>query len=98
MTNLKPDVLFGKRPRRVIHDVFETLYPTRQQAVENFYRLVTHLQTLVVLLLLLVDDSQAEIDFIGLLKVWSHAHNLGESFLRMVQRTVAVIKDTNAIP
>lgn len=65
---------------------------------KNICRLVTNLQALLVLLLLLVDDSQAEVDFIGLLKVWSHAHNLSESLLRMVQRTIAVIKDTNAIP
>lgn len=56
------------------------------------------LQTLVKLLLLLVYDSQAEVDLIGLLEIGCHAHHLRESLFRMVQRTIAIIQDTDSIP
>ena len=38
----------------------------------------THIQTGIVLLLLLVDYAKAEVDLVGLLKVWRHSHNLRE--------------------
>jgi hypothetical protein len=56
------------------------------------------LQALVKLLLLFVYDSQSEIDFIRLLEIRSHAHDLGESLLCVVQRAIAIIKDTNSVP
>jgi hypothetical protein len=37
---------------------------------------VTYLQTLLEFLLLLVDNTQSEVDFIRFLKVWLHAHDL----------------------
>ena len=58
----------------------------------------TYLQALVELLLLLVDYTQSEVDFVGLFEVRGHSHNLRESFLRMIKRAIAVIEDTNPIP
>jgi hypothetical protein len=43
----------------------------------------TYLKTLLVFLLLLIDYTKAEIDFVGFLEVWLHAHDLRESFLSM---------------
>lgn len=62
------------------------------------FLIATHLKTLVVLLLLLVYDSESEIYFIGLLEAWFHLHYLGECFLGMVKRTVAVVQYTDAVP
>lgn len=56
------------------------------------------LQTLLELLLLLVYDTEAEINLVGLFEFGSHAHDLGESLLRMVQRTVAIIQYSDPIP
>lgn len=51
----------------------------------------TYLQTLAKLLLLLVNDTEAEIDLIGLLEFGGHAHNLRESLLGVIERPVAII-------
>lgn len=48
-------------------------------------------QTLRELLLLLVYDTEAEVDFVGLFEFGSHPHDLGESLLGVVERTVAII-------
>lgn len=58
----------------------------------------TYLQTLAKFLLLLVNDTQAEVDFVGLLKFRRHTHHLRESFFGMVQGTIAIVEDTNTIP
>ena len=58
----------------------------------------THLKTLAILLLLLVYDPEAEVDLVGLLKIWLHLHDLGECFLGMVQRAIAIVQYANAIP
>jgi hypothetical protein len=60
--------------------------------------MVTNLKRRLVLLLLLVDYTQSEINFIGLLEVWLHAHDLRERFLGMLERTVAIIEYADAIP
>lgn len=60
--------------------------------------MLAYLQALAELLLLLIDYTQAEVDFVGLFKVGCHAHHLRERFLCVVERTVAIIKDTDAIP
>jgi hypothetical protein len=57
-----------------------------------------HLKTLLKLLLLFVDYTQSEVDFIRLFEVWLHAHDLGESLFRMFQRAVAIVENTNAVP
>jgi hypothetical protein len=55
-------------------------------------------QTLAELLLLFVNDSEAEINFVGLFKVGGHAHDLGESLLGMVERAIAIVEDTDSVP
>lgn len=57
-----------------------------------------YIQTVAEFLLLLVYYAQAEVDFVGLFKVRGHTHNLGESLLGMVERTVAVVEYSNSIP
>lgn len=56
------------------------------------------LETLVILLLLLVYDSQAEVDFVGLLEVWLHLHDLGKGLLGMVQGTITIVQNADAVP
>lgn len=55
-------------------------------------------QALVELLLLLVYYSETEVDFIGLFKVRRHAHDLRESLFGVVERSITIIQDTNAVP
>jgi hypothetical protein len=45
----------------------------------------TCLKTLLVLLLLLVDYTEPEIDFVGLFEVGLHAHDLRERFFGMLK-------------
>lgn len=57
-----------------------------------------YLETLLVLLLLLVNYTKPEVDFVGLFEVRLHAHDLRKRFLGMLKRPVAVIEDANSIP
>ena len=57
-----------------------------------------YLETLVVFLLLLVDYTEAEVDFVGLLEIWLHLHDLREGLLGMIKRTISIIQDTYAVP
>lgn len=57
-----------------------------------------YIQTVAELLLLLVNYAQAEVNFVGLFEVRGHTHNLGESLLGMIERTVPVIENPNSIP
>ena len=59
---------------------------------------VTYVKRLLVLLLSLVDDAKTEVDFVGLVKIGGHGHDVGERLLGMVQRTIPIVKDTDAIP
>jgi hypothetical protein len=58
----------------------------------------TYFETLIILLLLLVDDTQAKVDLVGLFEVRLHLHDLRESFLGVIKRSVAVVQYTDAIP
>lgn len=56
------------------------------------------IQTLLVLLLLLINDAQAEVNLIGLFEVGRHVHNLREGLLGMLERPVAIVENANPIP
>jgi len=60
--------------------------------------LLSYLKTLLVFLLLFVNYAQTEIDLVGLFKVGLHPHDLRKCFFGMLQRTITVIKNSNAIP
>lgn len=49
------------------------------------------LQTLGELLLLLVYDTQTEVNLVCLFEIGCHAHDLGESLLRMIEGSVTII-------
>lgn len=58
----------------------------------------THLKTLAILLLLLVYYTESEVYLVGLLEAGLHLHDLGESFLGMVQGSVAIVQDADSVP
>jgi hypothetical protein len=82
VTDLEPDVLFGKRARRVGNDVLEALCHISTEYAD--FVAFTYVQTLVELLLLLIYYTEAEIDLVRLLEVRLHTHNLRESLLGML--------------
>ena len=45
----------------------------------------TYIKRLLVLVLLLVDDAETEVDFMSLVKIGIHGHDLRESFFGMIQ-------------
>ena len=51
----------------------------------------TYLQAQVELLLLLVNYTETEVYLVCLLEFWLHTHDLGESFLCVLERAVAVV-------
>lgn len=57
-----------------------------------------YLQALGELLLLLVYNSQSEIDLICFFEPRLHSHDLGESLFCVLQATVSIIEDSYAIP
>ena len=57
-----------------------------------------YLERLVVLLLLLVNYAEAEINFMGLVKVRLHLHDLGEGLLSMLKGAVSVVQDADTVP
>lgn len=59
---------------------------------------IAHLQTLIVLLLLLVDNAKSKVYLVSFFEIGLHPHNLREGFLGMLKRPVAIVKYANAIP
>lgn len=57
-----------------------------------------YLQTLVVLLLLLVDNPQTKVYLVCFFEIRLHTHHLRESLFGMFQRAIAIVQDTNTIP
>ena len=55
-------------------------------------------KALIVLLLLLVDYTEAEVDFIGLVKIGLHMHDLREGFFSMLEGAIAIVENANAVP
>jgi hypothetical protein len=53
---------------------------------------------LLVLLLLLVNYTEAEVDFVGLFEVGLHAHDLRKRFFGMLERPIAIVEDANTVP
>lgn len=75
MTNLKPDIFFVQRSWRILDNVLEALLDVSQ--CDDALKIgSSHLETLRKFLLLLVDYTQPEVDFIGFLEVWLHSHDL----------------------
>lgn len=50
------------------------------------------------LLLLLVDDTEAEVDFISFFEVWGYFDDTCEGFLGMFEAAVSVVENADAIP
>ena len=96
MTDLEPNVFLSEGLWRIGNDVTEALQESG--GVISRFWLNTHIETCRVFLLLLVYYPEAEVNLVGFFKVWRHAHNLGECLLGMLERTIAVIEDANAIP
>jgi len=66
--------------------------------VRNSAFVLTYVQTLVELLLLLIDYTEAEVDLVCLFEGRLHAHDLREGLFRMLQGSIAVVEYANAIP
>ncbi len=58
----------------------------------------TDLKTLLKFLLLLVNYSESEIDFVGFFEVWLHPHDLRECLLCVLKGAVSVVEDAYAVP
>lgn len=56
------------------------------------------LKTLLKLLLLFINYSESKVNLVGLLKLRVHLQHSVEGLLCVIEGTIAVIKDTNAIP
>lgn len=59
---------------------------------------LTYIKTLTELLLLLVYYAQAEVNLVGLLKLWRHAHNLRKGLFGVVEGSIAIVQDANTVP
>ena len=70
----------------------------RKPAQFRLRRLDTDLQTLVELLLLLVNYSQSEVNLIRLLEIRRHSHDLREGFFGVIEGAIAIVKDTDTVP
>lgn len=97
MTNLEPNILFCQRPRWILNNIFEALYDESATA-RSEEKLVIYLQTLVVFLLLFIYYSETKVNFIRLLEVWLHVHDLREGLFGMFKRAVTVIQYANSVP
>lgn len=98
MSDLEPDVFFRQGPWRIGNDVLEALLEQSMLAQNIREKSGTYLKTLRILLLLLVYDSEAEVHLVRLFEFRRHAHDLREGLLSMIERTIAIIQYTNAIP
>lgn len=99
MADLEPYVCLVEGCWRGIDYVFEALNSISKKNVAAWeFRHIHYLQAFLVLLLLLVDDSQAKVDLIGLVKLWGHPHDLRKGFLGVIQGAISVVQDADAIP
>ena len=64
VANLEPDILLGERSGRVRYNVLKAL------------RRTTNLETLLELLLLLVDYPKPEVNLVGFFEIRLHSHDL----------------------
>ena len=96
MPNLEEDVGLIQRTGRIICDPLETLRSISFSTMRG--KRSADLKTLSKFHLLLVDDAQTKVDFISFLKIGCHAHDLRESFFGMIERTISIVKDPDAIP
>jgi hypothetical protein len=74
VTNLKPNVRLAQRLRWILDNVLEALHMLALHL--QLMRQRAYLKTLLKLGLLFVYYSQAKVDFIRLVKLWCHAHDL----------------------
>jgi hypothetical protein len=58
----------------------------------------TYVQTLVKFLLLFINYAETEVDFIRLLEVGLHAHDLRKRLFGVLEGAIAVIEDTYPVP
>lgn len=58
----------------------------------------TYLERLRIFVLLLVDYSKTKINLIRLLKSRIHSHDLAKSLLRVLQATISIIENADAVP
>lgn len=98
MANLKPNVLLSERLGRIVDDVSETLSRSAFQHPPSCVIQKTYVQTGSVFVLLLVDYAETEVNFVCLVKIRRHAHDLGEGLFGMIEGAITVVQDTNAIP
>jgi len=56
------------------------------------------IQTGRIFVLLLVYDSQPEVNLVGFLEFGLHPEDAGERLFGMLKRSVSVIEDTDAVP
>lgn len=57
-----------------------------------------YLQTLLVLLLLLVNYSKSEVYLVCLFEVRFHSHHLRECFFGMLEGAIAVVENADSVP
>jgi hypothetical protein len=99
VTDLEPNILLIQRSWRVVHNVSEALHTISSAISHRQSELdLAYLQALLELLLLLVDYTESEVDFICLLEVRLHSHDLGKCFLGMVERSITVVQDSYSVP
>jgi hypothetical protein len=106
VTDLEVDVPLDEWSWRVAENVSETLYgeggdvSERQRAHRTPPRRTkcAYFEALLKLLLLLVDDAESEVDFVGLLELGVHLENRGEGLLGVIERPIAVVQDADAVP
>lgn len=96
VSNLEPDIDIGQRSRRVPVYTIKALQACQIAAEDP--TLSTHLEALLVFLLLLVDYAETEKDLVGLVKVLVHAQDTRKCFLGMFKRPITVVQDADAVP
>jgi hypothetical protein len=52
----------------------------------------------IVLELLLVDDPQSKVNFIGLVEIRVHIHDLRKRFLGILQGSISIVQDAYPVP
>lgn len=98
MSNLEPNILFSQRRRWHGNNVSETLQTISGLRNVSFSFQAAYLKALLVLLLLLVNYTEAKVDLVGLFEIRLHAHDLRKRFFGMLQRSIAIVKNSNAVP
>lgn len=98
VSDLEPNVLLRKGSWRGVYNVLEALGARWSAPYHGKRDFVAYVERLAILLLLFVNDAEAEVYLVSLVEIGLDVHDVAKCLFGMVERAVPVIKNADAVP